>query len=133
MSRKRQDALVVVDYFIPQSIRHTIDMTALNPHLFGLEHTKELAGATSPQEAFFALTERGIRPEAVSDLRSLLRLMWGQRYMAMHEKMYRGDFKTGRLAAFEFADAPEPVQRFVQRIQDSVSAEWEAAVLAKPL
>lgn len=125
LTKKQLQALAVVEYFIPKSISGDFPLDRLHNYKgdFKLHGVVEDINGTPAEEAFFMKTERGIFPKKVAHMRRLLQLLWGQRHMAMHEKMYRIEFALARLFLEDFADAPEPVQEFVKSIYKKVEIQ----------
>ena len=67
-------------------------------------------------EAFFMISERGKAPEKVTNLARLSYLLYGQRWLAAHEKMYREGFEEGTLLLSDFEDEPDYVKEFINKI-----------------
>src|SRR2546421_9154 len=133
LTKKQQQTIIVVEYFIPESITGNFPLDRLQNYKgdFKLNDIEEDKNGISAEEAFFMKTERGKLPKTVSDMRRFIQLLWGQRHMAMHEKMYRIEFSHGRLFLQEFANDPEPVQKFVENIYKKVEKEHMLSVLLK--
>jgi len=133
VTKKQAQALIVVEYFVPTPCRNDnpVDMITNWRNDLGLADIIEDPHGMTPEDAFFLKTDRGKTPPAVTDLKRFVQLLYGQRAMAMHEKMYTTSFKEATLFPFEFEDDPPEVQVWVEKVYKKCQAEAEAALRAK--
>lgn len=112
LTNKRIKALKLIEYFIPEHVTNW--NISSNDGLIGIIGIKE--GKQTPEECFFNKTEKGIIPKECSDIPRLRSLLWGHRWMAIHEKMYDEGFSEGTLLMTDFDEEPSYVREFVQKI-----------------
>lgn len=89
MTKKQLKTIRLVSDFIPSNVKdwkhpHVI----LNDGQIGIGNV-ENGGTISTYKAFFMKTEKGILPPKVKNKHVLRKLLWGQKWMATHVKMWK--------------------------------------------
>jgi hypothetical protein len=113
LSNKQKKAIELIEEFIPKILR--------NPNRLTHYYCPELnipIGGKSAVEAFFDYTDRGIFPKQVQDPIRFAQLLYGHRWMATHEKMYRECFLEGNLFLEDFKNESQIFKNFVGRIRE---------------
>ena len=113
MTNKQKKIIKLIEWFIPS-------------HYDGKAYGEELLpeGEMSAEEGFFLFTDMGKMPNSLSNPKRFNKLLWGQRWMAAHEKMYKEGFEEGTLFSSDFKDEPAYVQEFVKKIYESTGRKW---------
>lgn len=100
MTRKQTKALRLVKEFTPSWITDwsTADMS---DNEIGIDTVIQSSKGVTASEAFFLKTERGVMPPEVKNKTALRKYLWGQKWMAIHVKMWEEGIREGRFYAFE--------------------------------
>ena len=127
LTEKQEQALKLVEYFVPGWVdweKIARFNLSLPLHKYkdkkGKEKLKEMeesADGQDPIEAFFMISERGSVPEKITSFNKLSRLLWGQRWIAAHVKMWKVGRNEGVLYFEDFNnnETPDCIKNFVKK------------------
>lgn len=122
LSAKREIALKRVEWFDNGDTDWTSENTKRQDAMIGLTGVLEDEAGTDAIEAFFMKTEQGKLPAKVNNLPKLRGLLWGQKKMAMHEKMWREGlqeyppFLQAIFAYQDFHNEPDYIQDIIKKV-----------------
>lgn len=133
LSPRRQRALESVQEYIPDNVKDW-NSNACRASSWGIvgipvqlndskdrfvvgsdSPVQESKDGITPEEAFFMRSETGKFPPKVTDLGRLVAFLWGQRWMATMEKMWREGKEEGTCFLSDFDDEPEHIREFVTK------------------
>jgi hypothetical protein len=95
MKKKQLKTIRLVSNFIPLNVVNWKDgAVLLGDGQIGIQNI-ENGGNISAYKAFFMKTERGILPPKIKNKHVLRKLLWGQKWMAAHVKMWKEGISEG--------------------------------------
>lgn len=115
LTKKQKNSLILTSWFIPNVKDWNSLGATKNDSIIGIVKVKEDPTGPSPEEAFFMRTDKGIVSSTVTNKAKLRALLWGQRWMATQEKMWR-ETEKGVIFPSDFDKEPEPVRLFVFKV-----------------
>jgi hypothetical protein len=122
LNPRRELALKKVEWFIPVNVDWKSEKTILNDGQIGIINIQDDSAGTSAEEAFFNKTERGRLPSKINNLPRLRALLWGHKWLAAHEKMWREGllevpkYMRPFLVEEDFRDEPDYVKEMINKI-----------------
>lgn len=122
LGKSREKALKHIEYFVSPEWK-------LDKHSdqWGVFSIPESSDGVSAEEAFFAKSEKGSFPKSltIGERQRLLALLWGQRWMATHEKMWREGFAECSLSPSDFKKEPGFIQEMARKACEKEARTWK--------
>jgi hypothetical protein len=114
MNEKKKRTIQTLEWFIPDLPKESF-LLGNSLNLIGLLGIEESIEGSTAEEAFFLKSERGIKVERCKDLSRLAQLMWGQRWMAAHIKMWKEGILEGSSLPQDFDTEPDYIRELFMK------------------
>lgn len=123
LTNKQQLALKRVEYFIPSHIDWNSPLAKYYQwNDIGIIDVSESSDGIDPIQAFFMRSERGIMPYKVTDKYRFAALLWGQKWMATHIKIYKEDKYC---LPHDFLNEPDYIRSLILPEVFNLPADWK--------